>query len=61
MTCKELSDLLLRTPDSKVKIKVNNDWHDIIGVGGTGRPSRRHKNDISITVGESDRQPNTIE
>lgn len=59
MTCRELAAMLLRTPDANVKVAVEGCWHDVVGLAGTGRRSRRHEHDVSIAIGESDQQPDS--
>ncbi len=46
MQVKALAELLLKTPDAQVLLKVSNDWCEVTGVVGTGQ----HRNGITLTA-----------
>lgn len=46
MNCKELADLLMKTPKAQILLRVSNDWVEVCGVKYTGQ----HRNAVTLEV-----------
>jgi hypothetical protein len=48
MTCREVAEQLLRTPNAEILVRVGNEWAEVFGVCGTGE----HRNAVTLRVTE---------
>jgi len=48
MKAREVAELLMKTPDTEVVIRVSNDWCEVVGVGETGV----HRNAVTFLTYE---------